>query len=48
MEYTPVTQIVVSVSPAECNVPTITQLVTKQVGFQAVLLDSQVFSVAVE
>ena len=34
VEYSVVTQIVVSISPCDCNVPAITQLVTQQLGFQ--------------
>ena len=43
LEYTAVTQVVVSLSPTESNVPAISQMVTQQLGFQAVLLDCQCY-----
>ena len=32
-----------SLSPSECNVPAISQLVTQQLGFQAILLDCKCY-----
>ena len=43
LEYTTVTQVVVSLSPSECNVPAISQLVSQQLGFQAILLDCKCY-----
>ena len=43
IEYTAVTQVVVSLSLADCNVATVTDRVTQQVGFQAVVLDSKCY-----
>ena len=43
LEYTAVTQVVVSISPSDCNVSSITPLVSEQVGFQAILLDSKCY-----
>ena len=43
MEYTVVTQVVVSLTPSQCSVEAVTELVTQQLGFQAVLLDSKCF-----
>ena len=43
LEYTTVTQVVVSLSQSQCNVPTIAQQVTQQVGFEVILLDSKCY-----
>ena len=43
LEYTTVTQIVISLSPSQCSVPAIAQIVTQQVGFQVILLDSKCY-----
>ena len=42
LEYTTVTQVVVSMTPAECTVSNATQ-VSEQVGFEVILLDSKCF-----
>ena len=43
IEYTTVTEIVLLMTPSECNVSNITDKVSEQVGFPAVLLDSKCF-----
>ena len=35
LDYTTVTQVVVPILPSDCNVPTVTCLVSQQVGFEA-------------
>ena len=45
LDYTPVTQVVVSLTPAQCSVPAVTQLVTQQVEFEVLLLDSKCYPV---
>ena len=43
MDYSIVTQVVISLVPSQCNVQTVAELVTQQVGFEVVLLDSKCF-----
>ena len=43
MDYSVVTQIVVSLVPSQCNVQAVGDLVAQQVGFEVVLLDSKCF-----
>lgn len=43
IEYTTVTQVVVSMTPAECNVSHVTDKVSELIGFPAILLDSKCF-----
>lgn len=43
LDYTAVTQVVVSLTAAQCNVPAVTELVTQQVGFNVQLLDSKCY-----
>lgn len=42
-DYTVVTQIVVSLTPSQCSVEAVTELVSQQLGFQVVLSDSKCF-----
>jgi urease accessory protein UreE len=43
LEYTTVTQVVVSLSPSQCTVQAVGDLVAQQVGFDVVLLDSKCY-----
>ena len=43
VDYTAITQVVVSMTAVQCNVPTISKLVEQQVGFEVMLLDSKCF-----
>ena len=43
MDYSIVTQVVVSLVPSQCNVQVVGDLVAQQVGFEVVLLDSKCF-----
>lgn len=44
VDYTTVTQVVVSMTPAECNVNDVATKVSEQVGFPTILLDSKCFA----
>ena len=43
LEYSTVTQVVVSLSPSQCTVQAVGEVVTQQVGFDVVLLDSKCY-----
>lgn len=43
LDYTAVMQVVVSLTAAQCNVLAVTELMTKQVGFNVQLLDSKCY-----
>ena len=43
IEYTTVTQVVVTLSPSQCTVQAVGDLVAQQVGFEVVLLDSKCY-----
>lgn len=44
LDYKAVTQVVVSPTPSQCNVPAVTQLVSQQIGFAVQLLESKYFA----
>ena len=43
VDYTAVTQVILSLSSSQCNVPAAANLVSEQVGFEVILLDSKCY-----
>jgi hypothetical protein len=46
LTYTEVTQVLVSLTEAECNVPAVSEFVRSQLGFEVVLLDCKLYPIA--